>query len=69
MIPSSYNYRPPDQLLTAAEHMRLRDHLATHHGLTAAQLDAAVGANPGGHTRRQVADLLKAWLRTRPKGP
>jgi hypothetical protein len=57
-----YNHRHPAQPMPAAEHTGLRQHLATKYGLTPAQLNVAVGAGPAGKTRRQIADMLRAWL-------
>jgi hypothetical protein len=58
-----YNQRSPDQAMPAAEHTQLRNHLASKHEFTVAQLNAAVGAAPGGQTRRQIANALRAWLK------
>jgi hypothetical protein len=37
------------------------------HGVAASAARAVIGRNPDGRTRAQIADILREWLRTRPK--
>lgn len=51
---------------TAAQFGTFRARLAQM-GITAAQMNAAVGATVSGRTWEQIADKLIAWLKTLPK--
>lgn len=61
--------RPRNQTPSAAEFGQMRAYLASKLGLTPAQLNAAVGPNPGGRSRGQIAQALAGWLKQQPKGP
>jgi hypothetical protein len=50
----------------ANEFGELRAYLARQ-GVSQAQIDAAVGTAADGRSRQEVADALRAWLRTLPK--
>lgn len=52
--------------VTNGEHGLLRAKLAQL-GFTPANLNAAVGQQPQGRTRAQLAADLAGWLKTRPK--
>lgn len=53
---------------TAAELTALRQRLAAL-GVTPAQATQALGPTPDVRTRAVLAQVLAAWLRTRPRGP
>ena len=54
---------PPDE----SEFGRLRAYLAQA-GVSQAEIKDVIGDAPAGKTRAEIAELLRAWLKTRPKG-
>ena len=60
--------RLPDEVPPAAEFGLLVAYLATHGSLTAAAVREAIGAGPGGRTRRQITQDVTAWLAGLPRG-
>jgi hypothetical protein len=55
-----------DEGMNANDFGKLRSFLAQN-GITQEQIREAVGNNPNGRTRGEIADQLRAWLATRPK--
>lgn len=56
---------PPDEKMPDLQATRLRD-LLSQNDLDAGAIEEALGTDPNG-TRRQVAERIKVWLKTRPK--
>ena len=54
--------KPPHEIPGAAEFGLLRAHLAKN-GWSQAQITAAIGNNPAGRSRAEIATELKNWLR------
>lgn len=57
----------PTSVSSAAEFGLLVAYLGRN-GLAASAARAVIGNNPARRTRAEIADILREWLRTRPKG-
>lgn len=58
--------KPQDTPMPANEHATLTT-LLTKAGAKPQDLAVSVGSGPQGRTRKQIADALITWLKTRPK--
>lgn len=58
--------KPQDIPMPANEHARLTT-LLTKAGAKPNDLSVSIGNAPQGRTRKQIADALITWLKTRPK--
>jgi hypothetical protein len=56
-----------DTPIPQSEHTKLTT-LLTKSGAKPADLAVSIGASPNGKTRKQIADMLTTWLKSRPRG-